>query len=144
MDLTDALCRFPRLWCKLLPYINKKGGYNCQLTFSLLKVQLVCRCLARLATAIDIWNRHQEGNILVYWRNWGTPYFKSWSLSWFLLLCRAYTLHPVHDSVWYLHHPHTHFWGCPLCPVWQFASLPFFFFFNQMSSLPCLLPSQFL
>ena len=99
MDLTDALCRFPRLWFKLLPYINKKGGYNCQVTFSLLKIQLVCRCLAWLATAIDIWDRHQEGNILVYWRNWSTPYSKPWSLSCFWLPLRwAYTLHPSHRS----------------------------------------------
>ena len=78
-------------------------------------------------TAIDNWNQHQEGNILVYWRNWGTPYFKSWNLNWFLPLCRAYTLHPVHDSVWYL--PQTLLGVSSLPSMRQFASLLFFFFF---------------
>ena len=93
-------------------------------------------------TAIDNWNQHQEGNILVYWRNWGTPYFKSWNFNWFLPLCRAYTLHPVHDSVWYL--PWTLLGVSSLPSMRQFASLPFFFFY-QMSSLPWfLLASQLL
>ena len=94
-------------------------------------------------TAIDNWNQHQEGNILVYWRNWGTPYFKSWNLNWFLPLCRAYTLHPVHDSVWYL--PWTLLGVSSLPSMRQFASLLFFFFFYQTSSLSWfLLPSQLL
>ena len=84
-------------------------------------------------TAIDNWNQHQEGNILVYWRNWGTPYFKSWNFNWFLPLCRAYTLHPVHDSVWYL--PWTLLGVSSLPSMRQFASLPFFFLSDVFTSL---------
>lgn len=52
-------------------------------------------------------------------------------------LCRAYTLHPVHDSVWYLHPPtHTHFWGVSFAQYDRVCLFAFFFFLIRCLHFP--------